>query len=256
MMKKRVFAISAHPDDIEFMMAGTFLLLGKAGYELHYMTLANGSCGTVDQDRDSIVRIRTQEARNAAAFAGAIYHEPLVDDLDIYYERSILTRLSSIIRQVSPEIILTHSPDEYMEDHSNTCRLVLTAAFTRGMPNYPVNPPSDAVDQPVTIYHALPHSLIDPLCNPVIPGMYVDISSIMQEKVKMLSMHQSQKEWLDKSQGMDSYLHEMKNLCQEIGRLSNKFEYAEGWRKHLHLGYCDASAAPIEDALGQYVYIP
>ncbi len=31
-MSKRVFAIAAHPDDIEFMMAGTFILLGRAGY--------------------------------------------------------------------------------------------------------------------------------------------------------------------------------------------------------------------------------
>jgi hypothetical protein len=29
-------AISAHPDDIEFYMAGTMLLLSEAGYELHY----------------------------------------------------------------------------------------------------------------------------------------------------------------------------------------------------------------------------
>ena len=31
-MARRVFAIAAHPDDIEFMMAGTLILLGRAGY--------------------------------------------------------------------------------------------------------------------------------------------------------------------------------------------------------------------------------
>ena len=58
-----VFAVAAHPDDIEFMMAGTLFLLREAGYELHYMNIANGSCGTVTRSRDEIVAIRTEEAR-------------------------------------------------------------------------------------------------------------------------------------------------------------------------------------------------
>ena len=41
------FAIGAHPDDIEFYMAGTLLLLKQAGCEIHYMNLASGNCGSV-----------------------------------------------------------------------------------------------------------------------------------------------------------------------------------------------------------------
>ena len=46
MSDKRAFAVAAHPDDIEFFMAGTLMRLGEAGYELHYMNVADGSCGT------------------------------------------------------------------------------------------------------------------------------------------------------------------------------------------------------------------
>ncbi|NOY59693.1 MAG: PIG-L family deacetylase, partial [Calditrichaeota bacterium] len=59
---KKVFAIAAHPDDIEFMMSGTMILLKEAGCELHYMNLANGSCGTTEYDVPEIVRMRTAEA--------------------------------------------------------------------------------------------------------------------------------------------------------------------------------------------------
>ncbi|MCC7085693.1 MAG: PIG-L family deacetylase, partial [Pirellulales bacterium] len=45
-----VFAIAAHHDDIEFLMAGTLLRLCAAGWELHYMNLASGNCGTVEYD--------------------------------------------------------------------------------------------------------------------------------------------------------------------------------------------------------------
>jgi LmbE family N-acetylglucosaminyl deacetylase len=43
---KTALAIAAHPDDIEFMMAGTLILLKHAGYDIHYMNVATGSCGT------------------------------------------------------------------------------------------------------------------------------------------------------------------------------------------------------------------
>ena len=58
----RAFAISAHPDDIEFMMAGTVVLLKEAGCEVHYMTAANGSCGTNQYDAATIIRMRREES--------------------------------------------------------------------------------------------------------------------------------------------------------------------------------------------------
>ena len=63
----KIFALGCHPDDIEFMMAGTLLLLKEPGCELHYMNLANGSCGTTIHHPEEIVRIRRQEAHNAAS---------------------------------------------------------------------------------------------------------------------------------------------------------------------------------------------
>ncbi len=77
---------------------------------------------------------------DAARLVGAIYHESLVNDLEIFYERDTLRRLAAVVRDVAPEIILTQSTQEYMEDHMNTTRLVLTAAFARGMPNFAVDP--------------------------------------------------------------------------------------------------------------------
>ena len=46
MPSKAAIAIGAHPDDVEFYMAGTLLLLKQAGYEIHYLNLASGNCGS------------------------------------------------------------------------------------------------------------------------------------------------------------------------------------------------------------------
>ena len=40
-MAKTAFAIACHPDDIEFMMAGTLFLLKRAGWDVHYMNLCD-----------------------------------------------------------------------------------------------------------------------------------------------------------------------------------------------------------------------
>jgi LmbE family N-acetylglucosaminyl deacetylase len=261
-MARRVFAIAAHPDDIEFMMAGTFLLLGQAGYELHYLTLADGGCGTQSHDAQTIVQIRRQEAQDAARFAHAIYHESLTADLEIFYERDTLRRLAALVREVAPEIILTQSTQEYMEDHMNTTRLVLTAAFARGMPNFSVIPPQPAIDQPVTVYHALPYGLRDPLRRRVRPGLFVDITEVQAAKRAMLALHRSQHDWLAApgSQGLDSCLRVMERMAQEVGELAHQAghpacAYAEGWTRHLHLGYCTPDANPLADALGPRVLV-
>lgn len=246
---KRAFAVAAHPDDIEFVMAGTMILLGQAGYELHYMNIANGCCGSAKHDAATTAATRRQEAIAAAESIGATFHPSLVNDLEIFYDHETLTKLSAVMRAVAPEVLLVHSPVDYMEDHTNACRLAVTAAFTRGMPNYPTSPPRAPVEQPVTIYHAQPHGNRDPLGQPVRPGMFVDISGVMEAKTAMLGCHQSQQQWLDASQGLNSYLAAMRELSREVGSMSDRFEYAEGWRRHLHLGFCGPDDDPLAAAL-------
>ena len=79
---KTAFAIAAHPDDIEFLMSGTLMLLHEVGYEIHYMNIANGSCGTVEYDVHLITRIRRDEAKAAAESIGAVFHESFCNDLE------------------------------------------------------------------------------------------------------------------------------------------------------------------------------
>ena len=252
-MVKRAFAVAAHPDDIEFLMAGTMMLLKEVGYELHYMNIANGSCGTAHHAKADIIRIRRSEAIAAAERIGATYHESLVDDIEIYYERETLARVGAVMREVAPEILLVQSPIDYMEDHQNAARLAVSAAFNRGMPNFPTNPPREPVAQEVTVYHAQPHGNRDPLRRPVKPDFLVDISGVIGRKREMLACHQSQKVWLDESQGMVSYLNSMEDLSRETGRMTANFAFAEGWRRRLHFGFCAEHANPLAQALGEYV---
>jgi len=255
MTKQVAFALAAHPDDIEFMMGGTLALLATAGYELHMMSLCNGSCGTAEDNAETIIARRTGEAREAAQTLGAIFHTPLVDDIALFHEPKTLSKTLSIIREVNPTIMLIASPQDYMEDHMNACRVAVTAAFCRGMGNCPCEPPRFPVSTEVTLYHALPWGLRDSLRRIVHAGQYADIASVLAIKRAALACHRSQKEWLDSSQGLDSYLSTMEDMSRAAGIQSGCFMYAEGWRRHLHLGFCTETADPLSDALGDKMVI-
>lgn len=255
MSNKVAMAIGAHPDDIEFMMGGTLLLLRQAGFEIHYLNLANGSCGSTEPSAAKVIDIRRGEAKAAAALLGATFHESLVNDLEIFYDLATLRRLSAIVREVHPAVLLAPSPQDYMEDHTNTCRLVVTAAFARGMPNFETAPPSPPVSEEVTLYHAMPHGLRDPLRRRLLPGAFVNTTSVHSTKMAALAEHRSQQNWLDSSQKVNRYLLLMEEFSSEMGRLSRRFQHAEGWRRHLHYGFCAEQADPLRDALGANYFV-
>ncbi|MDA7915954.1 PIG-L family deacetylase [Verrucomicrobia bacterium] len=244
-------AIAAHPDDIEFYMAGTLLKLKEAGYEIHYMNLSRGNQGSVEMDSTTTALTRLKEAKKAAAVLGATFHGPVCNDMEIIFSVPTLKKVSAAIRKAQPEIILTHSPDDYMEDHMETCRIAVTAAFTKGMPNFKSTPNIATSQQDITIYHAMPHSLCDPLRRRVIAGAYVDCSSTHETKLAALKEHASQQNWLDVSQGMNSYLQTLVTFSKVVGKLSGKFKHAEGWRRHLHFGYASKESDPMKKALGK-----
>jgi LmbE family N-acetylglucosaminyl deacetylase len=248
---KSAVAIGAHPDDIEFYMAGTLVLLKRAGWETHYLNVGNGCCGSVQHDARHTRIVRRAEAKRAAKVLGAHFHESLCKDLEIVYEMKLLRRLAAVIREVRPTIVLTHAPVDYMEDHTNTSRLAVTAAFAHAMPNFRSAPPRSVAEYDVTLYHAMPHGLRDPLRRLVVPGAFVNTTSVQDIKRAALAEHKSQQNWLDVSQGLDSLPAKVDALAREVGRQSKKFKFAEGWRRHLHYGFSAMEVDPLREALGK-----
>src|ERR1051325_3518835 len=133
-------AIAAHPDDIEFVMAGTLLLLREAGWEIHYFNLSTGNLGSSVMSAPEARRVRRHEAQAAARMLDAKWHPPICDDLQIFYSDENIRRVCAVVREARSRIVLTHALEDYMEDHMITARLAVTATFARGMRNYRSRP--------------------------------------------------------------------------------------------------------------------
>ena len=203
---------------------------------------------------EETAKVRGEEAKEAAKLLGAKWHEGFSKDLEILYDTSHLRKLAAILRGVAPDVVLTHAPHDYMEDHVNVCRLAVTAAFTHSMPNFETDPPTEPPFKEVVLYHAMPYGLRDPLRKRVTAGLYVDVAGVADEKLAALSAHESQRSWLDASQGLDSYLARMEELDREVGRLSGCFAQAEGWCRHHHLGFSSEDLDPLAAALGELCF--
>jgi LmbE family N-acetylglucosaminyl deacetylase len=248
--RKVAIAIVAHPDDIEFMIAGTLLHLCDRGWETHYVTLANGSYGSRNLTSEEIIAVRQQEAKRGAAALGAQWHPSYDDDLELVYSVPFLRKVTALLREVEPSIVLTQAPEDYMDDHIEAARIVASAAFVRCMPNFVTDPDRPATYQDVTVYHALPHGLRNKLRRNIQAGAYVDIASVHDRKRAALECHESQAAWLAESQGFGSYVDVMSDMSRAVGRQSGIFELAEGWRRHSSLGYSSVEQDPLADALG------
>ena len=246
-----VLSIGAHPDDAEFMCAGTLALLHERGWQVHIATMAPGDCGTVQYSREEISRIRKGESAKAAALLDGRYHCLECGDIFIMYDRGTLLKAIELVRKVRPKIVLTLSPSDYMVDHETASRLAQTACFCCGVVN--VETPGAEPFEPIPyLYYADPVEGKDKLGTPIQPSMIVDISGAIDVKEKMLCCHESQRDWLLKHHGMDEYVNMMKAFGRkrgaEIGR-----QFGEGFRQHLGHAYPQDNI--LKKELGDLVHI-
>ncbi len=233
-----VLALFAHPDDAEFLCAGTLAHLAARGATVHLATMSGGDCGSTTLPSAKIAALRQREAARAASLIEARYHCLKGKDLLIFYDRPHLNKVMELVRQVRPVLVFTHSPVDYMADHEMVSRLTQTACFGAMAPNYSTGrrrpaPPLPGVPH---LYYADAFGRRDILGGKIPSSTYVNISKTLKRKEEMLACHESQQAWLKTQQEIPGTLVTMRKFAQEVGK-SSGFGWAEGFRQHLGQGF-------------------
>jgi LmbE family N-acetylglucosaminyl deacetylase len=231
-------AILAHPDDAEFLCAGTLIRLRRErGWDTHITSMTPGDCGSAEYPPDEIARIRRGEARAAAAAIGATYHCAEERDLRVVYNEPALERVVRRLNQVRPDVVLTHSPDDYHLDHEQTSKIVRAATFAAPIPNFlhgrHLHPPMGHIPH---LYYCDPVEGKDAFGVPIAPGFRIDISGVIEDKARMLGCHESQRAWLRKHHGVDNLVDSMREWAATQGK-AGRVAFAEGFRQHLGHSY-------------------
>ncbi len=250
----RLLAFFCHPDDVEMLVAGTLHAAKAIGWEVGIATMTAGDLGTPSGTREQIAATRLSEAKAAADFLGAWYGCAHLYDMQVFANADNLRKAVEVMRAFSPDVVLTHSPVDYMLDHEETSRLVKDAAFATSIPLFSTErfPSAQVGHGTPVLYYADPIEGLDPFGNRVLPQFYVDISDQIENKRKMLSCHVSQREWLRRHHGVDEYLNQMTAWAANYGRETG-VEYAEGFRQHLGHGYPHEPV--LQTALGKRIRV-
>jgi LmbE family N-acetylglucosaminyl deacetylase len=231
----RVLAAFAHPDDIEFLCAGTLRLLVEEGWELQCVTLCGGDMGAPSGTREAIRARRLEEAAAGAVALGGTYGWAGMNDLEVYYCPEQVRQVTEVLRRFSPELVITHSPRCYMIDHEETAKLVRMAVFAMAIPLFPAVSPATGRGVPA-LYYADALEGKDQFGDPVRADFWIDVTSSFPDRQRALACHESQREWLRSHHGVDDYLANNEKLARQHGALAG-CALAEGFRQHLGHGY-------------------
>jgi len=239
MVKKEVLAIGGHPDDMEQFAGGTLILLKKAGYGVTIAALTDGACGSHSQTAEKIISIRLKEAQDAARLLGAKYINLGIRDGSIEYNLESTRKLVKLIREVNPEIIITHPTDDYMTDHSHTGRLVLWAVPEAGHKNFEAETDAPPIQRLPYTYHTDPQGLSFSDGQIVRVNTIVDISGVIEQKLEAFVAHISQMEFLFQSETQrDEPAAARKTRRWAITRGEQvRIEYGEGFTQELLAEY-------------------
>jgi LmbE family N-acetylglucosaminyl deacetylase len=233
-MNKIALGIFAHPDDAEFMCAGTLALFRKEGWSIHIASLAKGDKGTTLLSKEEISSIRKEEGIKSAKLLEGTYHCLELDDVYIFYNNETINKTTGLIRKVRPSIVFTGSPNDYMLDHEITSMIVQTACFSCGIKNMDVE---EKPFEPIPyLYFCDSMEGLDKFGRLIQPSIYVNISSEIKTKIRMLACHASQRNWLLDHHKMDEFT----GFVEDLGRLRGTevdFDFAEGFRQCLGHSY-------------------
>lgn len=219
---QRILAVGAHPDDIEILCAGTLAKCRARGDEIVICVATNGNMGSMKIPPGELAGIREAEARESAGKLGADLIWLGFADEFIYHDHETRMRFIEMIRSARPDVIITHAPNDYHQDHRTVSELVFVSSFIAAVPN--VKTESTRHEQIPPIYYMDTLAGVD-----FQPTDYVDIMETLETKLEMLRCHKSQLEWLGDYNGID--IVEFATTVARFRGLQSGVRYAEGFRR-------------------------
>jgi LmbE family N-acetylglucosaminyl deacetylase len=217
----RVLAVGAHPDDLEILCGGTLARYVQEGHEVVMCNATLGNRGSFVHGSDEIAAIRLAEARRAAELAGAEHVTLGLSDADVNAaDRDQIRAVVDLVRDARPDVIITHSPNDYMSDHNEISKLVFGASFLATLPLYETGKPHHGLVTPIYFMDTVMGVDFQPV-------EYVDVTATIETKVAMLEAHESQLTWLRDHDGID-VVEQMRTTTRFRGQQCG-VDYAEGF---------------------------
>jgi len=123
--ERTVLVVFAHPDDDALSCLGTLARLCDEHYQVYVLVLTAGECSITN------CSVRLMEAEEVAQLVGYTLLKENLPDGNLHYDREIVSLIERHIHRLSPQMVITHYPQELgqgHQDHVVTASAVVNAA--------------------------------------------------------------------------------------------------------------------------------
>ncbi|MHA1270595.1 MAG: PIG-L deacetylase family protein [Candidatus Helarchaeota archaeon] len=221
-MRLKILAIGAHPDDLEILAGGTLIKYNDFGCEINLVIVTDGTAGHGIINPDELKIIRRNEAEKTANFLNATMYWLGMRDEFIFPNKDLRMKIVDVIRQTKPDLIITHSPNDYHPDHVNLSKTILDASFVSTLPNIKTKFKNNSKVVPIYYMDTLAGINFS-------PDYYVDITDQFKRKQQILQFHSSQVQWLKDHDNID--IVEFIEVIARFRGLQSGVKYAEGFKQ-------------------------
>jgi Uncharacterized proteins, LmbE homologs len=221
----RILAVGAHPDDVEIGCSGTLALYSKSGAEVFTAHICTGDKGHKIIKPEELAKIRAAECEKAAKVIKAKIIHGHIGDGELEYNLTMRDAVVDIIREADPDIIITHTPEDYHADHKFVSQLIVDASFMASVPH--IQTKLKATEKIAQIFFMEPNSGFN-----FQPTEYIDISEFFTMKLEMMKQHQSQLTWLKDHDNID-ILDQIETTAKFRGYQCG-VKYAEGFIRYIN----------------------
>jgi LmbE family N-acetylglucosaminyl deacetylase len=221
---KRVLAVGAHPDDVEILCAGTLARYVENGVHVTIATVTDGGKGSYDRPPEEVAEIRRLECIASAAVIGAEWMGLGRVDGELVWNQELHVKMIQMMQKVDADLIITHAPEDYASDHTETAKAVVNASFYAVCPQFCASNtrPTRGV---AAIY------FMDTVCGVGFqPQEYVDISTTLETKLEMYAKHESQHTYLSEREHVDFF--EIMRTSARYRGIQCGVKYAEAFRRY------------------------
>lgn len=184
-----VVSVMAHQDD-ELMCLGTMLKMKQRGDSIHFICLTRGETGMVhhpEMDVEEAAECRRREMTAMVQAAGGTYQCLDFEDEFLFDTRETRCALIEALRKVKADVIFTHNETDYNLDHMTVNRLVRQCGMQMAFPMLKTaSPPTQGFP---AVFQVEPASGCE-----FQPSHWVDISDVIDEKIRLAAFHKSQDE--------------------------------------------------------------
>ena len=222
--RERVLAVVAHPDDADYLCAGTLARAKADGAQIGICVMCKGDRGQPPKPITNLVAVRRKEMTEAAKILGAAFFRCNFGDAELIDGPVQRKKLVDVYRRFRPTLVLAHCAEDYHSDHRAASALAEAASWYCASAGHK-SVAAVMKKQPAVWW-------MDTMnMTGFEPGFYVDISGYVELKRRMLRCHKSQ---LMRSRDDDftSLECQMLQQCQTRGAQAG-VAAAEAFRVHL-----------------------